>query len=172
MIDSQSFNQRSDSLRPALGDSLLLARVCCIGAGAIHLAVIPSHLKEYWALPLFFAVAAVGQFAVGTYLTPSRATRTLLSVAAIGNLLIVIVWLLSRTVGLPLIPDFEVEEVGLPDVVASLQEMLVFVVCVGIAVREDSMYSVRHARPSEAGAIYLTIGVSATIGAIYVAILH
>lgn len=94
------------------------------GAALIHGSVMAAHFREWWLYGLFFAIVTPLQLAwtAGVVRRPSR-TR-LLSVGAVGNLLVVGTWALSRTVGMPFGPDAgEAEAVGLKDVLASLDEV-------------------------------------------------
>ena len=55
---------------------------------------------------------------------PGRPSRRLLLAGAIGNLAIASVWLVSRTVGLPLGPEaWEPEAIHVADIVATLDEV-------------------------------------------------
>jgi hypothetical protein len=88
--------------------------------------VIAAHFREYWLFGLFFAVIAPLQLA-WAYLASRPAVRAAVLVAgAVGNLTVALVWLVSRTVGLPIGPDaWQAESVHLPDVVATLDEIAI-----------------------------------------------
>jgi hypothetical protein len=91
-----SFSTRA-AVRVALGAG-------AIGAGVIHLAFAPTHLDEYVPLGAGFVVAGVLQILWGLAL-PFHESRLLLRVGALGSLLFIGVYLMSRTVGLPLGPN-------------------------------------------------------------------
>lgn len=94
------------------------------GAALIHFAVLWEHLEEYWPKGAFFAILASLQLAWAG-LVLSRPSRPLILAGVVGNTAVVAVWLLSRTVGLPLGPDAGVPEpVGLADALATLFELL------------------------------------------------
>jgi hypothetical protein len=114
----------------------LWAAAFSILAGAIHGGVAPAHFSEWWAYGLFFATAAAAQGIFGLLLITRglertepkgsgwpevRATVYLAGIA--GNLLIMAMWVLSRTVGVPLGPESgEVEEVGPVDALSKVFE--------------------------------------------------
>lgn len=97
------------SLRPA---PLLLA-----AAAGLHLAALQSHLDAGVAVAAFFVAVAAGQ--LGAAVLVFRGTTPMTTrVIALGNLAVVAVWAVSRTVGLPLVGDAP-EPVGLLDGVAT-----------------------------------------------------
>ncbi len=104
--------------------TIVRAGVFTLGAGAIHLAVMPRHLQEYPLYGVFFLVAALAQIGLAAALifSPGR----LLAVAgADGNLAIVGLWAISRTVGLPIGPDpWQPETVGVADTAAAVLELM------------------------------------------------
>jgi hypothetical protein len=75
-----------------------------LGSSAIHAAVCPSHFREATAFGVFFVVIAAAQagWAIAIIVRPSR---KLLVAGALGNAGVVAVWVLTRTVGLPLGPE-------------------------------------------------------------------
>jgi hypothetical protein len=102
--------------------------VLSLGAGLIHASVMLSHFREWWLFGLFFALVTPLQVLFAYLVTRPGVSREILWIGAVGNLAIPLVWLLSRTSGLPLGPDpWEAEAVHLPDVVATLDELTVFV---------------------------------------------
>lgn len=97
------------------------------GAAAIHFSVVREHW-QYWPLAgAFFAVLAVLQIVWGG-LVLHRPSRPLLALGAVGALQVVVVWLLSRTAGLPFGPQAHVAEpLGLADAISTAFEVLVAV---------------------------------------------
>ena len=94
------------------------------GAGIIHLAVLGPHLRESWLFGVFFAVAALAQlgWALLIMLQPSR---RLWLAGAVGNALVIVVWILSRTVGLPVGAEAgHAEPVGFVDALSTAYEAL------------------------------------------------
>lgn len=98
-----------------------------LGAAAIHYAVTAEHFAEWWAFGIFFAAISWFQalWAIGYALRP---TNALAGLAIVVNATIVVMWIWSRTLGVPLGPGAgTVEEVGLRDALATLLELtLVF----------------------------------------------
>ena len=93
-------------------------------AALIHLWVMPEHFEEWWGYGTFFLVSAFAQglYAPGLLRWPNRA---ILLAGVAGNLAIVILWLVTRTSGIPLFGPHagEVEEVGVMDLVCTFAEV-------------------------------------------------
>ena len=92
---------------------------CSLGAAALHFAFSSAHFAEYWLYGVFFVAAAWLQlaWAIGIVLRPGR--RLLLAGYA-SNAAIIVVWALSRTVGVLIGPGASTKEaVGFPDILAT-----------------------------------------------------
>lgn len=101
----------------------LVAAASC-AAAVVHFAFMASHFDEHWAYGSFFAVVGWLQlvWAVAVVRRPSRAVV----LAGVGNLGIVAVWVLSRTVGVGIGPNASTAEaVAFPDVLATVLEVVV-----------------------------------------------
>jgi hypothetical protein len=110
----------------------VLAAVLSLVAGGIHAMAGPAHLAEWWAYGLFFFTAAAFQAAYGLLLYTRgiegwggwMAVRgTVYRLGIVVTLGIILVWIVSRTVGVPVGPEaFEVEPVGGLDAVSKAVE--------------------------------------------------
>lgn len=91
------------------------------GAGLVHAAQVLPHAREWFLAGAFFAVVATLQLALGaaTVASPSgfRAPAAVLSTVVLA------VWVVSRTIGLPFGPH-GAEAVGRADLVASGLEVV------------------------------------------------
>jgi len=94
-------------------------------AAGVHAAVGPAHLQEGLLVGGFFVVSSLGQLAWAA-LALRGCTRALLHVGAAGNLAIVALWVVTRTVGLPLTGT---EAVGPWDLTAVVAEAAVVAAC-------------------------------------------
>src|SRR5262245_5104105 len=118
------------------GPLLILAALTVQGAAVIHLAAAPMHFEEYLPFGIFFIAAALGQtaLAIAIVATPSR--RLLLG-AILANLAVIWLYVVSRTIGIPIGPrPWRAESVGLPDAV-----------CTGLEVLASLLLVVRALRP-------------------------
>jgi hypothetical protein len=100
-------------------------------AGLIHFAVTPAHFEEWAPFAVCFAVAGVLQvgWAAAFFRAPSFPALAWNAVPAGG---LVCVWVLSRTVGLPVGPDAGTPEaVGLADVGATAAEAMLVAAALG-----------------------------------------
>jgi len=96
-----------------------------MAAAAIHFAVMGEHFAEYVAFGVFFSVVAWSQalWAVGVIVLPSR---RLLLVGLVGNALVILVWLSSRTTGLPIGPESGAPEpAAFIDVLSTILEVAI-----------------------------------------------
>jgi hypothetical protein len=89
--------------------------------------VLGPHLRESWLLGVFFAVTAVAQLA-WALLAAMRPSRRVLLGGAVGNALVILVWIVSRTVGVPVGPGAGgAEPVGFADALSTAYEALIVV---------------------------------------------
>jgi hypothetical protein len=111
--------------------------VCVVISGSAHGLVTHEHFQEWWGYGIFFLVAAVCLIGLGLALitdaidpryTPGdvhRLRRLMYIAGAIGNISILALYVLTRTVGIPLGPaSGSVESVGAIDLVAKTTEAL------------------------------------------------
>ncbi|MEA2255920.1 MAG: hypothetical protein QOG35_1965 [Solirubrobacteraceae bacterium] len=98
--------------RGALRSQWLAARtaaVLSLAAAWIHLAYIESHWRDWWAYGAFFLVCGIAQAAfVPAILRWPQKPLVLVGIA--GNLAIVGMYVVSRTVGVPMGPHARVAE--------------------------------------------------------------
>src|SRR5712692_7698368 len=95
--------RRSRSFVPPTIPVLTLALLSVAGA-AIHTAVSAEHFEEALIYGAFFLAASTSQ-AGWAILIVYRPNRTLLFVGAVANAATIILWTLTRTVGLPVGPQ-------------------------------------------------------------------
>jgi hypothetical protein len=96
-------------------------------ASLIHFAVIQQHFEEYWVYGGFFIALGVAQLAWAV-LAVVRPFRLLWIARAVGNLLAVAAWVITRTVGNLVGPvATQPEVVGFGDLVTTLFEMAIVV---------------------------------------------
>jgi hypothetical protein len=116
-----------------------------LGAAVVHASVIGEHFQESWVYGAFFVAATLAQLAWALAVL-RRPAWPLLVVGAVGNGLVVVLWLVTRTVGLPVGPEPGVPEpVGAPDVLATACELVVVLGSMVLATRLAS--SIRSRRP-------------------------
>jgi hypothetical protein len=97
------------------------------GAAAIHYAVVAEHFDEWWGFGLFFVASAVAQLVWAVVVVASR-SRLLIWFGVIGNAAIVVLWIVTRTVGTLVGPEAATPEpIGLADSLATAFEMTIVV---------------------------------------------
>jgi MFS family permease len=103
-------------------DVLLACGLCWVTA-LIHLQAAVDHFDESLLYAAFFIALAATQLAWGAALY-HHPRRGLLILGALASLCVVGLWILSRTVGLPLGPDsVSPETVGALDAIATADEI-------------------------------------------------
>jgi hypothetical protein len=143
-----------------------LLALASLGAAAVHVAVCPGHLAESTLYGLFFIGAAIAQAGWASAILV-RPTRQLVVLGVAGNLAVMALWGVSRTLGLPVGPAPGVPEVpGAVDALATAYEM--FVVAVGSWVLWGRLPFPATARwrdwaPSARAVLVATAGITATV---------
>ena len=147
-------------LRRGLPLPLVIASVATAGSALVHFAVAPEHFAEWWGFGLFFVLCAEVQLGWALLLGRIRSNR-MLAVGIAGSLALVAVWALSRTTGLPFGPEPGVpEEIGLPDVVSVVLELITAAACAW-ALLVPNRIAVRTSLPLRALGLALTIALTA-----------
>lgn len=103
---------------------MYLAAALSVIAALIHLWVMPEHFEEWWGYGMFFLISAAAQGLYGAALL-LWPRRPLLLLGIGGNLSIIVLYLLTRTVGIPFFGPGagEVEGVGVADLGATISEL-------------------------------------------------
>ena len=154
--------------RSGLSLPLALAAAGAAGAALVHFAVAPEHFGEWWGFGLFFVLCAEVQLGWALLLGRNR-SRRMLAVGIVGSLLLVALWAVSRTMGLPFGPEPGVPEaVGSPDLVSVALELLTAGAC-AVAILLPARPQGRLALPVRAlglaGAVALTAWALVAVGA-------
>jgi len=101
-------------------------------AGFIHAVVTPEHFAEARVIGVFMLAVTVGQMAV-VVAALNRPSRALWVAAGAGNAAVVAIWVLSRTVGVPVGPEpWTPEAVGFLDLACAAYEIATLVACLGL----------------------------------------
>ena len=130
---------------------LPLAVVSSAAAAGVHAAVAPEHVRESVLFGLFFVGCALAQL-VWTGAVAVHGSRGLLAVGALGNLSVIGLWAVTRTLGLPfgLLPA--PEAVGPWDLACAAWELVVVCCCIALLQSRDPLptrlSSWRHWHPS------------------------
>lgn len=99
------------------------AAFASLGAGLVHLAVVHEHFVEWWVFGVFFAVTGAAQL-LWALAALARDRAPWLRTVAAGNLALVALWAVTRTVGLPVGPErWTPEAAGRADVLCVLLEV-------------------------------------------------
>jgi hypothetical protein len=125
-------------------------------AGVIHLVAAIEHAGISWMLGVFFALVGTGQLVVGWWICRSPQDERMLKLAAVGSAVVALLWVFSRTTGVPFGPDAgKVSSIGVADTIATLQELAFAAIAAVVVWRGDH----RLARLSGALGVRLTFAV-------------
>lgn len=124
-----------DTLTDATRAVAAILGLLSMAAALIHFAVIEQHWAEYWLYGAFFIAAGLAQLA-WALIIPTAPTRLLLAGGAAGNALVVITWVITRTVGSLVGPAATTPaKVGFGDVVSTVVEVLLVAGCLALLAR-------------------------------------
>jgi len=133
---------------------------CSLGAAAVHFAYSSAHFAQYWLYGVFFVTTAWIQlvWALGVVLRPRRWVFLL----GYGvNAAIIVVWALSRTVGVLVGPGASVKEAArFPDILTTLLEAVVMLGSLVLLLRPQLLSrrtAVRVLSPVAVGAAVLLV---------------
>ncbi|MDQ2951211.1 MAG: hypothetical protein M3R54_03000 [Chloroflexota bacterium] len=111
---------------------LLIAAGLSYAAAAIHLAVVPEHFAESAPEGIAFGMLALFQVATGALLQVGLSGRSKVAIIAV-NLGATLMWLITRTTGLPFISELAFPEaIALRDVAATAFEVGIVAVLLGL----------------------------------------
>lgn len=97
------------------------AALLALAAGAVHLGQVGVHIEEGWPIAGFFLVTGVIQVGAAVLLLRPR-PRAWFWLGIAGSAIVIAIWTVSRTFGLPFVAEGKVEPVGVADAFASLAE--------------------------------------------------
>lgn len=121
--------------------------VSSIIAGAVHLSVIREHFQEALLYGYFFLVLTFLQFGFAAWVV-WRPSPGLFKAGGLASVAVVLLWLATRTTGIPLGPAAgETEPFGVLDVVASAAEFLTALLSL-LALRSATAATVPNASPN------------------------
>ena len=122
----------------------IILAISSMGAGVIHAAVVPEHLEEGALFGIFFILATGFEvaWAMAVLFRPAVIVYT---IGALANGATIGIWLVSRTIGLPIGPDpWMPEEIQSLDAAATSLELLLVVGC-GVLLLRHSDKRIRGA---------------------------
>jgi hypothetical protein len=130
--------------QPGSGPPLAhIAALLSVAAGAIHLGVLPHHVQAGWLYGAFFAVSGITQllWAAGAWVRPPA---WWMAIGLLENAAIALLWLVTRTLGVPLGPSAgALDPVGVLDVTCTVAEVGIVAICAVMVARQQ-----RHRVPA------------------------
>ena len=142
--------------RPPAGVVLVAAGLCTSGAAAIHFAVTNEHFNEWWGYGVFFFLAGWVQL-LWAAIAVRVHSRGLLAIGLVGNASVVVLWLVTRTVGLPFGPEpGEAESLGWADGISTAFEAAAALCCLVLLLRPLAALRV-HVPPPLVAAVTATL---------------
>ena len=129
----------------------LVAAMVVFASSFIHSVVIADHFEEYWLEGVFFAVVTCLQAVWTVLIYGDPLNRRLLVAGLVGNAALVVMFMITRTVGLPFGPEpWDPEPPDAASVLATLDELtavlLLAVVLAALGGRRRPSISQTHLR--------------------------
>jgi hypothetical protein len=114
---------------------LFTASVLSAASGIIHAYFMPEHFEAWVGYGVFFLVVSVCQVLLALALLAFRPVpRILLWAGILGIAAILAMWLVTRTIGIPLGPEAgEIEEIGVLDLSSKIAELGVIVCLIALS---------------------------------------
>jgi hypothetical protein len=115
-------------------DSYRLLGALSIVDGVLHAKALVDHAAHYWLFGVFFGVLTAWQTGWGMRAYRAQLSRRALVYGGIYvSVAVVAIWLVSRTVGLPIGPwAGRPESIGVIDIMASVDELVIAAMVVAI----------------------------------------
>jgi hypothetical protein len=134
MVEQEAAPEAVIRAEPSFAPALLLATLSA-GAGVLHLVMAPIHASGSGVEAAGFALAGWLQLALAAFLLV-RPARAVLTATAAANGIFILVWVMSRTVGLPVGHEAWVaESVGSADLATVILEALAVALAVTLILR-------------------------------------
>jgi hypothetical protein len=135
-----------------------------IAAGAINIAAASTVGRSSAQNLAFFAAIVAFQIGWGA-VALVRAPRWWLALGAVGNLAAALIWVVSRTAGLPAGPESGIKlHVGFPDTLATALEAAIVVGAAALMIRGRGQARSAARSPRVAAAAAVVVGVLALFG--------
>lgn len=123
--------------RAGLDDLQMLVAAALLAAAVIHATVVREHLAEWPAAGVFFLLLTIAELTLAVLVLLRFRSAAVLVTAVVLSAGPILLWLHSRTLGMPFGPEAGVpEQIGLADTAASLLEA-VTLAAVAVAVRRS-----------------------------------
>lgn len=117
----------------AAGEACVLLAALAWATAFIHVLAAAHHYREWALYGVFFTILAPAQAIWGGLVFQRRHDRRILALGAIANLIVAVVWAMSRTTGIPIGPEpWTPEAVGWHDVIATLNELAMAGIVAGL----------------------------------------
>jgi hypothetical protein len=118
--------------RTAEQELALVAALLVFVSSFIHSAEISAHFEQYWLYGVFFGVVTLLQALWSVLIYGDPLNRRYLVAGAVGNAALIVIWAITRTVGVPIGPQNGPEAVGVIDVLSKLDELAAVVLIAAV----------------------------------------
>ncbi len=127
LVDSAKPPPQPGRPRP-IADAVRIVAWLSIAAGTIHAIATLDHFSHWWLYGIFFLTLTYGQVLWGVALLRNPVSDRALRIGALANIAIVVAWLYTRTIGVPIGP-----EAGAPEPIGTMDGAAVLVQLVAVA---------------------------------------
>jgi len=121
----------------------ITAALLSLAAGIIHGMFIQEHFQEWWGYGSFFLLATIAQVLYAVLLVvpmQKPLDRTLYTSGIFGNLTIIVLWAITRTMGIPFFGPGagEIEEITFLSVLSVILE-IILIGCFLVLLRREKI---------------------------------
>ena len=101
-------------------------------SGTIHIVAAVEHVDVNVMLSAFFALVGIGQVVAAWWLFRNPEDGRALKLAAVGSVVVSLLWVFSRTTGIPFGPEPGRAAVGVADTITTLQQFALAAIVVAL----------------------------------------
>ena len=101
-------------------------------SGTIHIVAAVEHIDVNVMLSAFFALVGIGQVVAAWWLFRNPEHHRALKLAAVGSVAVSLLWVFSRTTGIPFGPEPGRAAVGVADTITTLQQFALAAIVVAL----------------------------------------
>lgn len=135
-VDPDTMTTVSPSLPRVPGYVLAIAGLA-LTSGTIHVVAAVEHVGINWQLGAFFAVVGACQVVAAHRIYRNPGDEWTLKLAAAGSVIVSLMWVFSRTTGIPFGPEPGRASVGVADTITTVQQFILAAIVVAFLWRRD-----------------------------------
>ena len=126
------------SARSRVPGFILAIAGLALTSGTIHIVAAAEHLGDDWLLGVFFVLVGAGQLFAAWWIFRRPHDERMLKIVAAGSVVVSLLWVFSRTTGIPFGPEPGRASVGVADTITTLQQLMLAAIVVALLRRPEA----------------------------------